>query len=191
MMTAELWTPSPALAEATIGALNDLARHWKHAMSLALEGTEAGRRYQNDFAFALKDADLRAVRMVARQWVAKNQMPPNPAALGALSEEITQQHFPRPEVARPRAIIPPILDGPDQSRIEFLFRRAEKALGGSAPVRDWIAVWGWLAAHAENDENRARIRRGDVPNDVFDNAVNAVKDGQRATPGPLATTIAL
>lgn len=169
MKRPDEWTPSAALAAATLAALHQLARHWKHAMAVAFDTTEDGNGYFADFAFALKDADLRAIPMAARQWVATNEMPPKPAGLGAVAMDVTRQHFPK--APPPPTILPPVSDGPNVSRVSELQRRALKTLGSYALSS---LVWEKLIAAAPDPETRHAIRAGTVSDEVFNAAVQSV-----------------
>lgn len=92
------WQPSAPLTSATVAALTALARQWPRAMALALDTSTAGRDYLADFAFAMKGADLRAIPLAARAWIADNSMPPKPNDLGKLAREMTKQYFPTTHV---------------------------------------------------------------------------------------------
>lgn len=173
-MTSDTWTPSGDLAIAILHALQDLARHWPKAMALAFESTEAGRAYHGDYAFACRDADHRAITMAARQWIAREPMPPKPAALGQLANEITKAHFPR-ELPPPEPL-PPIEHVHDEARLVSLHERATRELQSAVRV---MQVWEWLRVHASSSEDRDAIRHGVVTDERFDEAVAAIKHQQR------------
>lgn len=162
------WRPNAALMAATLAALTDFARHWPRAMATAFDATEAGQQYVSDYAFALKDVDVRAIPMAARQWLAHHEMPPKPAALGALARDVAEQHFPTP-----RATIapPPIETGRSDARLADLHARAAGRLGSQARVSQ---VWEYLLVRAGSEVARDAIRRGAVSDVVFDGAVDAI-----------------
>jgi hypothetical protein len=179
-MSTTDWKPSAPLAAATIAALAALARQWPKAMALALDPTDAGRAYMADFAYAMKGADLRAIPLAAREYVAEGSMPPKPADLGRLAREISAQHFP-PTFRDPQRIdqapAQPVTHLQNPDRIDLLGHRAHKQLGSWKLVAE---VWALLWDTAPHDDNRAAVRRGDVPSDVFDDAIAAVGRGVRA-----------
>lgn len=189
-MHGDSWQPSAPLASAVITAISTLARQWPRAMALALDSSDAGRAFMADYAFAMKGADLRAIPIAAREWIGENNMPPRPADLGKLAREITRDQFPptfRDDQRSERASAQAITHLRNPDRIDTLGQRALKVLGSWRLVGE---VWALLAQTASTDDNREAVRRGDVPWDVFDDAVEAVKNGKRAAPGPLAKVIA-
>lgn len=185
------WKPSALLAQATIVALTSLSRQWPKAMALALDSSEAGREYMADYAYAMKGADLRAIPLAARAWVGENSMPPKPADLGKLAREITREQFPT-TYRDIQQLRPTSTERQDTSelkngdRITVLGHRAHKVLGTWRRVGE---VWGLLFQTAPTDDHREAVRRGDVPYDVFDEAVDSIRRGIRATPGPLADAL--
>lgn len=69
------------------------------------------------------------------------------------------------------------------SRIDMLSRRAHGRLGTQQRVSD---VWGLLFRTAPSPDHRDAVRRGDVPYDVFDEAVDAIeRNAFHAPAGPL------
>jgi len=192
-MSAPDWKPSAPLAAATITALTALARQWPKAMALALDASDAGRAYMADFAYAMKGADLRAIPLAAREYVAEASMPPKPSDLGRLARELTATHFPptfrdsQHQGEHAPAQSTTHLRNPD--RIDLLGHRAHTQLGTWPLVAE---VWALLWESAPHDDNRVAVRRGDVPSDVFDDAIAAVGRGVRAkSPAPLRGVVNL
>lgn len=181
------WKPSAPLAMATMQALKSLARQWPRAMALALESTEAGQEYLADYAGAMRGVDLRAIPLAAREWIATESMPPRPADLGKMAREMTRTHFPPLFQPSAATVAPPIDLHPHGDRIDALGNCAYAVLGSWARVQQ---VWELLYTRAPHPDLAAAARRGDVPWDVFDEAVEAVRGGKRPAPGPMATLFA-
>lgn len=175
------WKPSAPLAAAMIGALTSLSRQWPKAMALALDSSEAGRAYMSDFAYAMKGADLRAIPMAAREYVAEASMPPKPSDLGRLAREITATHFPTTFRESSSSTFTPQGQSVEHLRnpaaIDTLGHRAFTRLGSWGLVTE---VWSLLWSTAPTTEDQNTVRLGDVPRDVFDDAVDAVSRGRRS-----------
>lgn len=71
----------------------------------------------------------------------------------------------------------------EDNRIDTLGWRAHAVLTSWSLVGE---VWALLWQTAPTDDHALAVRRGLVPYDVFDEAVEAVRKGARAKPGPLA-----
>jgi hypothetical protein len=96
---------------------------------------------------------------------------------GKLAREMTRQHFP-PVFESSRVVdsAPPISHMKNASRIEALGRRAFEQLGSWPRVSD---VWALLFQTAPSEDHQHAVSRGDVPWDVFDDAVDAILRGAK------------
>lgn len=90
---------SPALSEAVRRALAELAVQWPRPMAPAMSTSEDGRQFLEQFCSAMRGADLRAIPLAAREWIATERFAPKPAELGELARELSQLHFPAVGVA--------------------------------------------------------------------------------------------
>lgn len=178
------WTPPAPLAHATLLALKTLSRQWPRAMALAMDTSEEGQAYLGDYASALFGVDLRAIPLAAREWIATENMPPRPADFGKLAREMSRQHFPQLfEVSGVRSSEHQSTDHlKNKSRIDALSKRAHAVLGTWSLVAN---VWALLYQTAPSEDHSDAVRVGNVPWDVFDDAVDAVKRGRRPESGPL------
>lgn len=188
-MSEQDWKPSAPLATATHAALGALARQWPRAMQLALESTTAGQEYLADYAAAMRGVDLRAIPMAAREWIATESMPPRPADLGKLARELTRQHF--PTIFASSAVVTtqphqPIEHLKNAVAIDALSKRAHAVLGSWQRTGK---VWALLFQTAPSDDHREAVRIGNVPYDVFDDAVERIRSGVRPKSGPLTTLL--
>lgn len=183
------WTPSAPLTSAVVQALTTLHRQWPRPLALAFDASEAGRAFMADYAFAMKGADLRAIPIAAREWIGAETYAPRPAELGKLAREITRDQFPPTFRAEHRATsAQEITHLRNPERIDKLGHFGFKVLGSWRLVGE---VWALLHQTAPSPDHTSAVVRGDVPYDVFEEAVNAVKNGKRAKPGPLASSLAV
>lgn len=182
------WTPPAPLAHATLLALKTLSRQWPRAMALALDSSEDGQAYLGDYASALFGVDLRAIPIAAREWIATENMPPRPADFGKLAREMSRRHF--PQLFEANSVSSSEQQSThrlkNQSRIDALSKRAHAALGSWRLVAD---VWALLYQTAPSVDHADAGRIGNVPWDVFDDAVDAIKRGVRPMAGPLSDTL--
>lgn len=186
-MTDRTWSPSPQLATATAAALAAFARHWPRAMALAVDPSEAGRAFIGDYAFALLGCDLAAIPHAASRWLSESATPPRPKEFAVLARAVAQELRPPQygDSVTKSADVPTLpLTPQDMAHIDHRGRRAYALLG---TWRDVGEVWALLWHTCDDDTRRASaVRRGNVPLEVFDEAVGLVRAGGRAPGGPLA-----
>lgn len=184
------WSPSPQLANATSAALASFARHWPRAMALAVDPTEDGRAYVADYARALLGCDLAAIPEAAQRWLSTNQKPPRPNEFAALARLVARELRPvqyGDSPAGPPSDAPDLpLSTQDMAHIDHRSRRAYAQLG---TWRDVSEVWAMLWHSCDTAERREHVRRGSVPLDVFDDAVEMARNGFRAPSGPLSAAV--
>ena len=111
-------------------------------------------------------------------------MPPRPADLGKLAREITREQFPSTysDVSHRPAEPAPVDHLKHGHPITARGKRAHDRLGSWHAVGQ---VWALLLESAPSGDHAAAVRRGDVPWDVFDDAVEAVAAGRRPARGPV------
>ncbi len=176
MTSTAVFVPSMALHHATRQAVTALAAHWPKLLQMSLDHSASGQQFLDDYAFALRDVDVRAIPLAVRTWIADEQYAPKPAELARVARDISQRQFPRSSIP----IAPPPLDQVKaDARVHALGRRAYRVLGSWTAVED---VWAWLYQTATDTADLQRLRFGDVVTDRFDDAIRHVRAKRAVTP---------
>lgn len=103
-----------------------------------------------------------------------------------MTHATAQAHVDNPQSAQ--RTMAPLASGhaKNVARINQLGHRAHHVLGSWRRVAD---VWSMLFAAASTRSERESVRRGDVSDEDFSDAIAAVRLGSRAPEGPLASAI--
>lgn len=171
MTERKTWTPSPELANETRAVLMQLARRWPKAMAAALDRTESGLAYLGDFAFALRDVDLRVMGKIGREYLAENDFPPGPHELRVLAQRIEVRDYPKP--APDPLPPPPVHTGKDLERIAEVGRVLRAELGSLPLV---MLAWEHIGTAAQASPEAAHaFRSGKVTPEAVAAAITAVR----------------
>lgn len=181
MTERKTWTPTPELANETRAVLMQLARRWPKAMAPALDRTESGFAYLGDFAFALRDVDLRVLPALGREYLADNEFPPGPHELRVLARRIEARDYAQQSAAPAPCPPPPIQTGHDLTRMAEVNAVLKAELGGALGAME---AWEYLGQSAIDDPKRfAEVRAGKVTPEQLAAAIVAVR-AQRARKAP-------
>lgn len=180
------FSASPQLAGAVRRALHVFARHKPHLFKLAHENSADASLFVDEWARALIGVTLEAIPDAAQRWVATRTEIPSVAAFGQFARDIDYAEYRPPVIERhsndgdrgrwPRGVEP----AKDFGQVDKLGRRAHALLGDWQGVSE---VWGLLWKTAPTMGERARVRAGDVDDDMFDEAMRIVL-AQRSTSSP-------
>lgn len=174
--------PSPALLAATRRALAILARHWPQKFKAVHGGSEDAEAFVADYAKACAYVPLDCLEDAAHAWVVRSKFAPSPAEFGDIARELRP---PRLDTPVGRADVPP--PPKDIRTVDQLGGRAFARLGSWRLVGE---VWGLLWLTAPTPDERAMVQAGDIPLEMFDEAVAKIAAGYRPASGPLGGLVA-
>jgi len=194
------WKPSPALAQATMEALQHLAIHHPKAMALARDTSEAAATWLRDYAFALQGVSITAIPVAALRWVATQRYAPSASEFAALAQTVAREqratHRGCTVEPFPGHAPPPIQTTRRTDLIEAVSRVA------AAELRDYakqtktslyvlvVEMWALLYHTAQDNAQRCDVYDGTIPADVVDDAIAAIKRGRRSPEGPMKQNLA-